>query len=168
MIQQGSSTIYTNTVLVPAGTPIALNYRYGIDPSGLLGGPVQNEAPAATPHFRVIRSTGLSPYAMPADTFSTNQPYQEPLFNNVTIQVAGNTSGGDLNIGKAVAGAVPVSWLGRPGAQLQTAASLAGPWTNHPETDGTNWTTGSSSANGLLSQTNWPSAGTTFFRLVKP
>jgi hypothetical protein len=168
MMQQGSSTIYTNTVLVPVGTPIALNYRYGIDPGGILGGPVTNEAPAVTPHFRVIRSAGLSPYVMPTDTFTTNQAYEEPLFNNITIQVAGNTAGGDLSVGKAVAGTVPVTWLGRPGAQLQTAASLAGPWTNHPETDGTNWTAGSSSANGLVSQTNWPSAGTTFFRLVKP
>jgi hypothetical protein len=168
MVQQGSSTIYTNTVLVPAGTPIALNYAYGIDPGAILGGPLQDEAPAATPHFRVLRSTGLSPYVMSTDTFTTNQPYQEPLFNNIAIQVAGNSAGGDLSIGKAVAGNVPVSWLGRPGAQLQTAASLAGPWTNHPETDGTNWTAGSSSVNGLVSQTNWPSAGTIFFRLVKP
>jgi hypothetical protein len=168
MIQQGSSTIYTNTILVPAGTPVALNYAYGIDPGGILGGPLEDEAPVAIPHFRVIRSLGTSPYVMPADTFSTNQPYQEPLFNNINIQVDGDTAGVDLSVGKAVAGTVPVSWLGRPGAQLQTAASLAGPWTNHAETDGTNWTAGSSSANGLVSQTNWPSAGTTFFRLVKP
>ena len=105
---------------------------------------------------------------MPVDAFSTNQPYQEPLFNNVNIEVAGSTAGGDLSVGKLTGGEVPLSWLGRPGAQLQTASSLAGPWTNHPETDGTNWITGSSSVNGLVSQTNWPAAGTTFFRLVKP
>ena len=168
MVQQGSSTIYTNTVLVPAGTPVALDYAYGIDPGAVLGGPVQDEAPAATPHFRVIRSLGTSPYVMPKDTFSTTNVYQEPLFDNVDLEVGGNTAGGDLGIGKASGGTVPVSWLGRPGAQLQTASSLAGPWTNHPETDGTNWTAGSSSVNGLVSQTNWPSAGTTFFRLVKP
>ena len=168
MMQQGSSTIYTNTVLVPAGTPIALNYRYGIDPGGVLGGPVTNEAPAVAPHFRVVRSTGSSPYVMPTDTFSTNNAYQEPLFDNVDLEVGGNTAGGDLSVGKLSGGTVPVSWLGRPGAQLQTASSLAGPWTNHPETDGTNWTAGSSSVNGLVSQTNWPSVGTTFFRLVKP
>jgi hypothetical protein len=168
MVEQGSSTIYTNTILVPAGTPVALDYAYGIDPGAILGGPVENEASAATPHFRVIRSLGTRPYVMPTDTFSTNQPYQEPLFDNVVLEVAGNTAGGDLSVGKAVAGTVPVTWLGRPGAQLQTAASLAGPWSNHPETDGTNWTSGSSSVNGLVSQTNWPSTGRTFFRLVKP
>jgi len=104
---------------------------------------------------------------MPADTFSTNQPYQEPLFNNINIQVDGDTAGVDLSVGKAVAGTVPVSWLGRPGAQLQTAASLAGPWTNHAETDGT---TGPlvQARQRIGEQTNWPSAGTTFFRLVKP
>jgi hypothetical protein len=168
MFQQGSSGIYTNTILVPAGTPIALDYAYGIDPSGGYGGPLEDEAPAAAPHFRVIRSLGSSPYVMPVDAFSTNQPYQEPLFNNVNIEVAGSTAGGDLSVGKLTGGEVPLSWLGRPGAQLQTASSLAGPWTNHPETDGTNWITGSSSVNGLVSQTNWPAAGTTFFRLVKP
>ncbi len=168
MFQQGSSTIYTNTVLVPAGTPMALDYAYGIDPGAFLGGPVEDEAPAATPHFRVMRSLGASPYVLPIDTFTTNAAYQEPLFNNVSIEVAGSTAGGDLNIGRAAAGKVPVSWLGRPGAQLQTAGSLSGPWINHPETDGTNWTAGTSSANGLVSQTNWPAGGTTFFRLVKP
>ena len=169
MIQEGNSTIYTNTILVPAGTPIAINYAYGIDPASFaLGGPQEDEAPAADPHFRVIRSTGANPYVMPVDTFSTNSPYQEPFFNNVAIMVAGDTSGGDLSIGKTVGSTAPVTWLGRPGAQLQTASSLSGPWTSHPETDGANWTAGSSSANGLVSQTNWPAAGSTFFRLVKP
>ncbi len=168
MIQQGSTMIYTNTVLVPAGTPVALSYAYGIDPGGFYGGPVNDEAPAATPHFRVIRSLGTSPYMMPTDTFSTNAPYQEPLFNNVIIGVAGSTAGGDLTLGGSVGGLAPVSWLGRPGAQLQTASSVSGPWTSHPETDGSKWTAGSSSTNGLVSQTNWPPVGETYFRLVKP
>ena len=30
MIQLGSSTVYTNTIIVPAGTPVALAYQYGM------------------------------------------------------------------------------------------------------------------------------------------
>jgi hypothetical protein len=52
---------------------------------------------------------------------------------------------------------------------LQSASSLNGPWTDNLNTDGTNWTSGVNTINGLKSVTNWPtSGGTTYFRLVKP
>ena len=77
---------------------------------------------------------------------------------------------GNLTAGPAVGGYVPVSWLGLPGVQLQTATSVVGGnWTNLPNTDGTSWSNGFSSNNGFVSVTNYPtSAGKTFFRLIQP
>jgi len=41
-------------------------------------------------------------------------------------------------------------------------------WTSLPLTDGTNWTAGVASPNGLISVTNVPAAGgQLFFRLIK-
>jgi hypothetical protein len=169
MIREGSTTIYTNTVIIPAGTPVALSYQYGMDPGSFNGGPLEDEAPSGANHFRVVRSTAVNPYTMPADTF-TNQPYQESLFAPGNIyEGMGTLAGGNLTVGTPVAGAIPVSWLGRPGAHLQSATSVSGPWTDIWATDGTNWTSGVNTTNGLMSVTNRPSAsGTTFFRLVKP
>jgi len=167
MVEVGTTTIYTNTIILPRGTPVALSYQYGMDVDSVYGGPEENEAAPNLVHYRAVRSTGINPYVMATDTF-TNQPYVEPFFSTGNIGANGSLAGGNLSVGSVAAGRVPVSWLGRPGGQLQTAASLAGPWTSHPETDGTNWTAGSSSINGLVSQTNWPAAGTTLFRLVKP
>jgi hypothetical protein len=169
MVQMGSTTIYTNTIIIPAGTPVALSYQYGMDPGGYSGGPAENEAVTGANHFRVVRTTALSPYVMPVDTF-TNQPYQEPLFAPGNIYEAkGTLAGGNLSVGAPVAGKVPVSWLGRPGAHLQVKTALAsGLWQDLPTTDGTNWTSGVNTANGLESVTNWPSIGNTYFRLVKP
>jgi hypothetical protein len=168
MIEEGTSTIYTNTVILPAGTPVALSYQYGVDPDSLYGGPLENEAPSASVHYRAVRSTGLKPYVMPTDTF-TNQPYVEPFFSTGNIGANGSLTGGNLTVGAPVAGKVPVSWLGRPGARLQTSTSLNNPaWQNISATDGTNWTAGYSSTNGFVSVTNWPSSGSTFFRLIKP
>ncbi len=169
MIQKGSTTIYTNTIIIPAGTPVALSYQYGMDPGGLNQGPLEDEAGTGANHFRVVRSTAINPYVMSVDTF-TNQPYVEPLFAPGNIyEYMGTLSGGDLTVGTSSAGTVPVSWLGRPGAHLQSAASLNGPWTDIWATDGTNWTNGVNTSNGLMSVTNWPSiGGPAFFRLVKP
>lgn len=168
MVQEGSSDIYTNTIMIPAGTPIALSYQYGMDPGGLNGGPLEDESATGANHFRVVRSTALSPYVLAVDTF-TNQPYVEPLFAPGNLyENMGTLSGGDLTVGAVSGGKIPVSWLGRPGAHLQSASTLNGPWTDLWVTDGTNWTSGISTTNGLLSQTNWPAAGTTFFRLAKP
>ncbi|HSY16766.1 MAG TPA: hypothetical protein VK815_00465 [Candidatus Acidoferrales bacterium] len=168
MIQQGSSTIYTNTIVLPAGTPVALSYQYGMDAGNFYGGPTEDEASSGNVHYRVVRSTGSGTYVMPTDTF-TNQPYVEPFFSTGNIGANGSLSGGNLTVGPAVAGNVPVTWLGRPGAHLQVNSALSGGgWQDLVATDGTNWTTGSSSANGFASQTNWPAGSKAFFRLVKP
>ena len=169
MIREGSTTIYTNTIVIPAGTPVALSYQYGMDPGSFNGGPLEDEAATGANHFRVVRSTALNLYVMPADTF-TNQPYQEPLFAPGNIyESMGTLAGGNLTLGVQAGGAMPVSWLGRPGAHLQSAANIKGPWTDVWATDGTNWTGGLNTTNGLLSVTNWPTAGgPAFFRLVKP
>jgi hypothetical protein len=104
---------------------------------------------------------------MPTDTFSTN-PYVEPFFSTGNIGANGSLAGGNLTVGTPVGGNIPVSWLGRPGAQLQYAGNLNGLWHSVLATDGTTWTIGVSSTNGFVSVTNWPSSGSTFFRLVKP
>jgi hypothetical protein len=168
MVEVGSTTIYTNTILVPAGTPVALIYQYGMDVGDLNGGPLEDEAVAGANHTRVVRATGFNPYVMPTDAF-TNQPYVEPFFSAGNIFGLGSLAGGNLMVGPATAGKIPVSWLGRPGAHLQSKTNLvSGLWTDYPNTDGTNWTAGSSTTNGFMSTTNWPSNGNTFFRLVKP
>jgi hypothetical protein len=167
MIEVGSTTIYTNTIILPKGTPVALSYQYGMDPGGFNQGPLEDEAASGTVHYRGVRSTQFNPYVMPTDTFSS-QPYVEPFFSTGNIGANGSLAGGNLVVGAPVAGRIPVSWLGRPGAHLQSAGSLNGPWQNLLATDGTTWTAGVSSTNGFVSVTNWPSIGTTFFRLVKP
>lgn len=169
MIEEGSSSVYTNTIVIPAGTPVALSYQYGMDPGQLNGGPLEDEAPSGANHFRVVRTTAAGTYVMPIDLF-TNEPYVEPLFAPGNIyENMGTLSGGDLLASSVSAGNVPVTWLGRPGAHLQSATSLNGPWTDIPATDGIYWTNGVYTANGLLSETNWPAAnGKAFFRLVKP
>jgi hypothetical protein len=167
MIQVGSTTVYTNTIIMPRGTPVGLSYQYGMDIGSLNGGPVEDEAPSGSVHYRGLRSTTSNPYVMPVDTF-TNPPYQEPFFSTGNIGASGSLAGGNLTVGAPVAGKVPVSWLGRPGAHLQSAGSVKGPWQDIWATDGTNWTSGSSSTNGFVSVTNWPAGGSTFFRLVKP
>jgi hypothetical protein len=167
MIEVGSTTIYTNTIILPAGTPVALSYQYGMDPGGANGGPLDDEAAVDAVHYRGVRSTQFNPYVMATDTFSS-QPYVEPFFSTGNIGANGSLAGGNLTVGTPVAGKVPVTWLGRPGAHLQSANSLGGAWQNILATDGTNWTAGVSSTNGFVSVTNWPASGNTFFRLVKP
>ncbi len=169
MIEEGSSLIYTNTIVIPAGTPIALSYQYGMDPGQVNGGPLEDESASGANHFRVVRTIAAGTYVMPIDQF-TNEPYAEPLFAPGNIyENMGTLSGGNLSAGAVSAGKVPVTWLGRPGAHLQSATSINGPWTDIPATDGTNWTIGIRTANGLLSETNWPAGnGMTLFRLAKP
>jgi hypothetical protein len=169
MTEEGTSTIYTNTILIPAGTTVGLQYQYGMDPDEFNGGPLEDEAPSGDNHIRVVRTTGLNPYVMPTDVF-TNAPYQEPVFAPGNLyEGIGTLGGGNLSVGAAVAGKVPVTWLGRPGAHLQASASgVSGPWQDISVTDGATWTNGVNTANGLLSVTNWPASGNAFFRLVKP
>ena len=167
MTEVGSTTVYTNTIIIPRGTPVALSYQYGMDEGSLNGGPVENEAATSSVHYRGVRSTQFSPYLMPTDTFSSH-PYQEPFFSTGNIGASGSLAGGNLTVGTPAAGNVPVSWLGRPGAHLQSAGNINGPWQDILATDGTNWAVGYNTTNGFMSVTNWPSSGNSFFRLVKP
>ena len=154
------SGIYSNTIIIPAGTPVSFNYKYGIDFVNA-GGPADDEAGFATNHFRVVRSTVFNPYPMATDKF--RNMYAEPFFSSTSL------GGGDLSVGAAIAGKVPVTWLGRPGARLQVRDDLSsGAWLDIPATDGTNWSSGYSSTNGFVSETNWPVSSHKFFRLVKP
>jgi hypothetical protein len=172
LTEQGSSGIYSTTIDLPAGSDAGLFYNYGID-TWYAGGPTQDES--ANFHFRVVRSTGFNPYVLPTDTFSTNTPYQEPWLgipNNSysgSMEGLGSPAGGDLTVGTPAAGKVPVSWLGRPGAHLQAAASVAGPWQDLWLTDGTNWTSGyNNPTNGFVSVTNELDSGNAYFRLDLP
>jgi hypothetical protein len=143
------STNYTFTYLVPKGHPVLVKYKYGFDDSV---NSLDNEATSGQDHGRYIRTTATGSYSMPQDLFG-NQ-YNEPSF-------------GQLAVGAPSGGTVPISWLGRPGARLQSTTSLPGTWTDHIQTDGTNWSAGTSTTNGLLSTTNWPAAsGNQFFRLL--
>ncbi len=141
------SEIYSLQVLLPKGSPVRVQYKYSIDG-------YDNEAAPGQDHFREVRTLGLANYAFPMDTFGTNSV--EPAFGN-------------LSIGAASAGKVPISWLGLPGVHLQTKANLAaGTWTDLYNTDGTNWTAGYMSTDGLTSLTNYTMGGApTFFRLIK-
>lgn len=161
LIQEGSSTIYTNTIVLPAGTPVFFRYKYGIDPNAINAGPLDDEAAIGQNHQRAVRSTAMNPYVLPTDTFG--HQYVEPYFGS------GSASDGRLTVGVPSGGTIPVSWLGRPGAHLQVSSDLSGgAWQDLFETDGTNWTAGYSSTNGLVSITNWPVADKAYFRLVKP
>lgn len=126
------SAIYTLQLTVPAGTALAVDYKYGINGA-------DDEAGFQDNHIRYIRTDGS--YVMPLDKFG-NQ-YVEPAFGN-------------LATAQPVAGKIPITWLGLPNVHLQSATSLSGPWTDHPETAGWN-------------STNWPvGSGSQFFRLVQP
>jgi hypothetical protein len=162
MIQEGTSSIYTNTLMIPAGTTVDCVYKYGMDPNGANGGPDDDEAGIGLNHARVIRSFAQSPYAMATDTFG-NQ-YNEPYFSPV------NLSGGDLAVGRVSNGKVPVQWLGTPGTRLAWSSSLSpGVWQQVVPTDGTNWSLGYGSTNGFVSETNFPATGgQLYFRLAKP
>lgn len=151
------SEIYQFTYLVPKGSPVEVHYKFGLLYAGNLStnSIMDNEAAVYQDHVRYIRVTATGSYNMPMDTFG-NQ-YVEPSF-------------GELAVGPATGGTVGLQWLGRPGVHVQATANLAGgSWADHFETDGTNWTAGSSSPDGFLSATNWPNTGgNQFFRLIKP
>ena len=139
--------VYSGTFSIPMGSALTMIYKYGINAA-------DNEAAQGNNHVRVIRSTPTGSYAFPTDTFG-NQ-YNEPYF-------------GKLSVGKSAPGAVLLSWLGAPNVTVQTSSSVSGaPWSNLPQTSGAYWSAGVSSTNGLVSQTNWPTAGgNTYFRLLK-
>lgn len=162
MVESNTSTIYTNTVVIPAGTTVDCVYKYGMDPGGVNSGPLDDEAASGDNFSRVIRSFALSPYPMATDTFTNihNEPYFSPV----------NTAGGQLTVGAASNGQIPVQWLGTPGTRLAWKTNLTtGAWQQIIATDGTNWTSGYNSTNGFVSETNWPSSGgPVFFQLAKP
>jgi hypothetical protein len=158
----GLTTVYTNTLVLPAGSTLSAIYKYGIDAGSVNGGPADDEAASGLNHERVIRSTAMNPYVFATDTFGFQ--YNEPYFSQTY------PAGGQLSVGpKNGNGTVPVSWLGRPGAHLQATTNLLNSsWQNLPATDGTNWVSGYSSTNGFVSVTNWPASPKAFFRLIKP
>jgi len=163
MFESATPGVYTNTIIIPVGGGLVVNYKYGIGigtNSPADGGPRDNEAAVNLNHNRVIRSTATGAYVLPLDKFG-NQ-YVEPFFS---VQAKAD---GQLQVGAPVGGAVPVTWLGRPGAHLQDTTNLTGSWTDYPNTDGAHWTSGVNTTNGLLSVTNMPATGNNYFRLVKP
>jgi len=142
------SEVYSGVFPIPNGNPIGIVYKYGIDGS-------DNEAGENANHERYVRTTATGSYSFSMDTFG-NQ-YNEPAF-------------GQLAVGPASAGAVPLSWLGAPNVQIQTTTNLTNSvWVTYPQTSGTNWTAGTYGTNGLVSATNWPTAGsqTLFYRLLE-
>lgn len=147
LVEVGTSSIYTNTFLIPMGSPLNTTYKYGIDGA-------DNEAANNNNRGRYIRTTATGAYSFPKDTFGSQ--YNEPSF-------------GQLAVGKASAGTVPLSWLGAPNVQVQTRTNLtSGSWVTHPETGGAVWSAGINSTNGLISVTNWPAGGgKLFFRLMQ-
>jgi len=149
----GSSN-YSLTLLIQKGNPLPLTYKYGIY-DGSNPNALDNEAPSGQNHYRYIRQAPN--YSLPTDTFGFQ--FGEPV------------AFGNLTAGAAVAGRVPISWLGEPGVRLQSTASLSAGtvWTDLFETDGTNWLNGHISNNGFVSVTNYPTGGgKTFFRLIRP
>lgn len=139
--------LYSGTFSVPMGNSIPMTYKYGIDGT-------DNEAASGDNHLRIVRSTATGAYSFPMDTFGDQ--YNEPSF-------------GQLAVGPASSGTVPLKWLGAPNVTVQVSSNLtSGSWTNHSETSGTVWSTGNYSTNGLISATNWPAgSGSLFFRLIQ-
>ncbi len=112
----GSSN-YTVQVTLPAGYPVLLNYKYGLD--GFNNEPGGN-------HVRVVYTAGN--YVMPKDKWGVPSA-AEPLVPR-------------LNIAKTGPSQITLTWLGRPGVHLQTKTGLNASWVDHMETDGTsseNW-----------------------------
>ena len=127
----GSGT-YTLDILMPKGSTVMQTYKYSINGN-------DDEAGANINHVRYVRTTGT--YVMPLDKFGNMQV--ESSFGNLTAS-------------RSTPAHALISWLGRPGVNLQTRSSVTGgSWVDHPETDS-------------MSSTNWPSSGApVYFRLIK-
>jgi hypothetical protein len=135
--------LYSQTLLIPKGNPLKLTYKFGIDD---FVSNFDNEAGFATNHVRYVRQVGS--YNLPLDTFGT-EVTELPL--------------GQITIGAPAGGSVPLSWLGLPGAYLQTSTDLSNPggWVDHPET------AAYGDSSGIYS-TNYPvGAAATYFRVFK-
>ena len=147
LTREGSTMLFTNSYLVPAGNPLEITYKYGIyHDSGDLNTNVDNEAGYAQNHVRYIRNdTGV--YNFPTDIFGQQRT------NSAAAQ---EIAFGNLAIGRPSGSVFPITWLGLPGVHLQYSTSLGGGWTDLNGTDGT-------------MSTNWPStSNTSFFRLIRP
>jgi hypothetical protein len=108
----GGSLVYSLQLTVPAGTSLALTYKYSIDGA-------DNEAGVGFNHVRYIRSVGS--YVMPLDVFGAQTV--EPAVGSLSIQRSGSQ--------------VVLSWNGRPGVHLQSTTNPANPvWTDYNNTDG--------------------------------
>ena len=152
MIEVGSSSVYTNSFVVPKGNSIVLTYKYSIDST-------DDENGFNTNHIREIRSYGPT-YAMPQDVWSwsvlqpgNGNPYPNPGIASTNIV---EPDFGYLAAGAPSGGNIPITWLGRPAVLLQNTSDLAsGIWNTIIATDGTQ-------------SINWPNAGgNQFFRLMK-
>ena len=139
------SSIYSLQVLFPKGSSLPVTYKYSIDGA-------DNEAAANQNHERVIRSIATGAYSFATDTFG-NQ-YDEPAFGKLSVR---NVSGGNVQL----------SWLGAPNVEVQTSSSITGSWTTLPQTSGEFWSAGINTTNGLLSVTNIPTSGNSYFRLIQ-
>ncbi len=153
------STYYSIIYLIPEGNVLLLTYKYGMYNQAANSGQgnssaLDDEAGFAQNHSRYVRTFGN--YTLPTDTFG-NQ-FGEPI------------PFGQLSVGSVSGGTVPISWLGLPGVHLQTSTNLSGAhWVDHPETDGSSWTTGYLTNDGFVSVTNYPAGPSSmFFRLVQP
>ena len=144
MIEVGTSDVYTNSLVIPKGNSIYLNYKYGLDG-------FDDENGTGTNHVRLIRSYPPT-YTFPQDVWSYTYAPGANTTTNIVEQDFGN-----LIVTPISSGNVPITWLGRPGVVLQNKSSLSGsvPWTDNNGTDGTQ-------------STNWPNDGSSqFFRLKK-
>ena len=138
MIQAGDSEVYTNTLLIPRGNPVALTYKYSLAEYGYYE--ADDEAGFKQNHVRYVRNTGSC--VLPLDTFGTQ--LVEPAV-------------GPVNLNPSTPNHVNVTWDGHLGIHLQTSTNLAsGTWVDLPATE------------TLSATNYPVSARTTFFRLVKP
>jgi hypothetical protein len=149
MFESATADVYTNSLVVPRGSSVAVTYKYSFD--GL-----DNENGSNTNHIRYIRTYAAN-YAFPQDAWSWSvcppgTAYPNPGITRTNIV---EPSFGYLVIQPASSGTLPISWLGRPGVVLQSRSDLtSGIWSTNTATDGTQ-------------SINWPNGGNQFFRLLK-
>jgi hypothetical protein len=151
MFESATPDVYTNSLVVPHGSSVAVTYKYSFDG-------VDNENGSGTNHIRYIRTYATS-YAFPQDVWSwtvlqpgNGNPYPNPGLASTNIV---EPSFGSLAAGAPSGGNIHITWLGRPGVVLENSSSLtSGIWNTNTATDGTQ-------------SISWPNGGTQFFRLLK-
>lgn len=138
------SDFYQQTIVLPPGSNRRIEFKFGLfGPAHGFAG-FDNEGGVGANHVAYVRSSGAT-YTFPAAQFG-------PLFAASLVE----QQWGNLAVGPASGGSVPITWLGYPCVTLQSSANLApATWVNHPATDAQN-------------STNWPVAGSQqYFRLQK-